>query len=115
MRWLLDEMLPKATAEELERLGHDAVSVIDVGLAGADDSAVFDHAVAEKRIVVTENFADFATLLEQHQHAEEATVPVVFVRKADLPSRGALPPHLAKHLDRWAEDNPEPYDGVHWP
>lgn len=108
-------MLPKVTAEELEQLGHDAVSVLDVELAGAEDSAVFDFAVSEQRIVVTENFADFAALLEQRQRADEPCVPVVFVRKAAFPSRGALPTHLAKHLDRWAEENPEPYEGFHWP
>lgn len=115
MRWLLDEMLPKVTAAELEQLGHDAISVVDVELAGVEDSAVFDFAVSDQRIVVTENFADFAALLEQRQRADEPCVPVVFVRKAAFPSRRALPAHLAKHLDRWAEENPEPYEGFHWP
>jgi predicted nuclease of predicted toxin-antitoxin system len=115
VRWLLDEMLPRATAEELEQLGHDAVSVADADLSGVGDDVVFDFAVAEQRIVVTENFADFATLLEQRQRQDEPCVPVVFVRKAAFPARRALPSHLAKHLDRWAEQNPEPYEGFHWP
>lgn len=115
MRWLLDEMLPKATTEALELLGHDAVSVVDVELGGTDDGAVFEFAVSEQRIVVTENFADYATLLQHRQQREEPCVPVVFVRKAAFPSRGALPSPLAKHLDRWAGANPEPYEGFHWP
>jgi hypothetical protein len=115
VRWLLDEMLAKATATELEKLGHDAIAVVDAELAGADDPVVFEYAVAEQRIVVTENFADFAALLEKRQRAEEPCVPVVFVRKASFPFRGALPTHLAKHLHRWAEENPEPYTGFHWP
>ncbi|MDZ7734264.1 MAG: DUF5615 family PIN-like protein [Acidimicrobiia bacterium] len=115
MRWLLDEMLPRDAAEELVRLGHDAVSVVDVGLAGADDEAVFDLAVAQQRVVVTENFADYATLLEQRQRHDEPCVPVVFVRKTAFPTRGALPSQLATHLHRWAEENPEPYEGFHWP
>lgn len=57
MRWLLDEMLPPATAEHLVQLGHDAVSVDDVDLAGAEDDEVFAFAVSDQRIVVTENFA----------------------------------------------------------
>lgn len=57
MRWLLDEMLPPTTAELLNERGHDAVSVQAAGLAGAADPDVFDHAVAEQRLVVTENFA----------------------------------------------------------
>lgn len=115
MKWLLDEMLPKGAADELELLGHDAISVLDVELAGAEDSAVFDFAVSERRIMVTENFADFAALVEQRRRADEPSVPVVFVRKAAFPSRGALRAHLAKHLHRWAEEHPEPYEGVHWP
>lgn len=108
-------MLPKVTARELEQLGHDAISVLDVNLAGVEDGTVFDFAVSQQRVVVTENFADFAALLEQHQRAEEPCVPVVFVRKDSFPSRGALPARLARHLDRWARENPEPYEGFHWP
>jgi hypothetical protein len=115
VRWLIDEMLPKATADELGRLGHDAVSVIDIELRGADDATVFAFAVTEQRIMVTENFADDATLLQQRQQDEEPCVPVVFVRKSALSSRGALATRLAKHLHEWAEENPEPYEGFHWP
>jgi len=115
VRWLIDEMLPRATAVELEALGHDALSVVDVELRGADDSTVFEFALTEQRIVVTENFADYAALLQQRQQQAEPCVPVVFVRKAALSARGALPSRLARHLHRWAEANPEPYEGFHWP
>ena len=40
-------------------LGHDAVSVKDVGVGGADDDAVLDYAIAEERVLLTFN-ADFA-------------------------------------------------------
>ena len=114
MRWLVDEMLPPATAERLNQLGHDAVSVHDVGLAGADDDDVFGYAVANQRVVVTENFADYAVILEQRQSRDEPCVPVVFVRKSAFP-RGALAAHLAEHLDAWATQNADPYMGAHWP
>lgn len=115
MRWLIDEMLPPATAAELIRRGHDAVHVNDLGLAGHGDPVVFDAAAADRRIVVTENFADYATLLEQRLRKDQPCVPVVFVRKADLPRRGALAAHLADRLDAWATAHPEPYLGAHWP
>jgi predicted nuclease of predicted toxin-antitoxin system len=108
-------MLPPAVAGELARRGHDAVSVHDAGLGGADDTTVFDWAVSQNRVVVTENFADFATLLDQRLRAEQPCVPVVFVRKADLPRRGALAGHLGKKLDGWARAHPEPYLGPHGP
>ena len=62
MRWLLDEMLPAAAAVELAERGHDAVSVLDIGMGGAADAEIFDRAVREGRVVVTENFGDYATL-----------------------------------------------------
>ena len=114
MRWLLDEMLPPGAAEELNGRGHDATTVADLGLAGQPDPVIFDRALSEGRVVVTENIADFAVLLDQRLRNDQPVVPVVFVRKTDLPRRGALPHHLAERLDRWAEANPDPYLGPHW-
>jgi hypothetical protein len=96
-------------------MGHDAVSVLDIEMGAAPDSDVFERAVLEDRVVVTENFADYATLLEQRQGRGERCVAVVFVRRADLPRRGALAVHLARRLDVWAESNPEPFVGLYWP
>jgi predicted nuclease of predicted toxin-antitoxin system len=107
-------MLPPDTAAELNRCGHDATSVAALALSGQADPVVFDRAVAEGRVVVTENVADFALLLDQRLRNDEPSTPVVFVRKADLPRRGALPHHLAERLNSWAEANPEPYLGPHW-
>ncbi|MDQ3978236.1 MAG: DUF5615 family PIN-like protein [Actinomycetota bacterium] len=115
MRWLLDEMLPRVAAEQLNRRRHDAISVYDIDLTGADDVEVFTRAVAEDRVLVTENFADYSLLLTNRLSADEPCVPVVFVRKPDLPSGAALATHLADRLDRWAAANPDPYVGLHWP
>jgi predicted nuclease of predicted toxin-antitoxin system len=115
MRWLLDEMLPAATCRELDRRGHDAVSVYDAGLGGATDDDVFDFAVREERILVTENFADYALLVERRLTRSEPCVPVVFVRKSDLARRGGLATRLAKRLHDWAAASPDPYVGLHWP
>jgi len=115
VRWLIDEMLPPATASELQRRGHDALSVADLGLIGQPDPAVFDCAVTQQRIIVTENFRDYAVLLEQRLRNNEPCVSVIFVRKADLSPRGALPARLAARLHAWAEANPDPYLGPHWP
>jgi predicted nuclease of predicted toxin-antitoxin system len=115
VRWLIDEMLPPATAAELNHRGHDAIHVNDLGLAGQEDPAVFETAVTQGRIVVTENVADYATLLDQRLRNDEPAVPVVFVRKTDFPRRGALAGHLAERLHTWAASHPDPYLGAHWP
>ncbi|MGI9032481.1 MAG: DUF5615 family PIN-like protein [Acidimicrobiales bacterium] len=114
MRWLIDEMLPRA-AELLNQRGHDVVSVHDVGLTGAADSDVFDLAVADQRLVVTENFADYSLLLTQHLSNDQPCVPVVFIHKPRSPRGGALAGHLTARLDAWAAANPDPYVGAHWP
>ena len=103
MKWLLDEMLPAATCRQLARRGHDAISVYDVNLGGADDARVFDAAVSEQRVMVTENFADYAILLEQCVSTGAPCVPVVFVRKTGSSARRALAARLAKRLDDWAK------------
>jgi predicted nuclease of predicted toxin-antitoxin system len=114
VRWLIDEMLPPATAAELIDRGHDAVSVIGLGLAGQPDLVVFDIAVLQDRIVVTENVGDYAVLLDERLRGDKPATPVVFVRKGDLPRRGALAYRLAERLHAWAESNPDPYLGPHW-
>ena len=58
------------------------------------------------RAVVTENVVDFAA---------ERDVVLVFVLKRNLPAGGGQAPALAKALDRWAHDHPDPYLGPHWP
>jgi predicted nuclease of predicted toxin-antitoxin system len=113
VKWLVDAMLPSET-DELNRRGHDAASVSGLGLAGQPDPVIYETAVAEGRIVVTENIADFAVLLDHRLRSHEPAVPIIFVRKGDLPRRGALPHHLAQRLDRWAEAKPDPYLGPHW-
>ena len=61
---------------------------------------------AEGRAVVTENVADFAA---------ERDVVLVFVLKKNLPAGSGQAPALAKVLDRWSRDYPDPYLGPHWP
>lgn len=115
MRWLIDEMLPPATADELNERGHEALSVAAAGLAATDDAIVYAAAVDQDRVMVTENFADFSVVFAQRLAGEQPCVALVFVRKKDYPRGGALASHLAAHLHRWATDNPDPYPGPHWP
>jgi hypothetical protein len=105
--FLIDEMFPTATAALLrERHGHDAVHVAEIGLRAADDAEVAALARAQGRAVVTENVADFSA---------ERDVVLVFVLKKNLPVGGGQAAALAKILDSWARDHPQPYLGPHWP
>jgi len=105
--FIVDEMFPTATAVLLrDTYGHNAVHVVEIGLRAADDAQVAVTARAEGRAVVTENVADFVA---------ERDVVLVFVLKKSLPTGGGQAAALAKVLDRWAEDHPDPYLGPHWP
>src|SRR6266487_1529605 len=80
--------------------------VAEAGLRAADDAEVASTARAEGRVVVTENVADVSA---------ERDVVLVFVLKKNLPAGGGMASGLAKILDRWAQDYPDPYIGPHWP
>jgi hypothetical protein len=105
--FLIDEMFPVAAAEVLRTThGHDAVHVAEVGLRAAEDAQVAAMARADGRAVVTGNVADFAA---------ERDVVLVFILKRNLPAGGGQAAALARILDRWAQDVPDPYLGHHWP
>ena len=105
--FLVDEMFPPETAVLLrDTYSHDAVHVGEVGLRAADDAHVAALARAQGRAVVTENVADFVA---------ERDVVLVFVLKHRLPAGGGQGVALANLLNQWAQDNPEPYLGPHWP
>ena len=105
--FLVDEMFPAAAAEILcTKYGHDAVHVTEVGLRAADDMQVAAAARVEGRAVVTENVVDFAA---------ERDLVLVFVLRKNLPAGGGQAVALARILDRWDKDHPDPYLGHHWP
>ncbi|WP_423916734.1 DUF5615 family PIN-like protein [Candidatus Poriferisodalis sp.] len=91
MRWLLDEMLPHAAARILNERGHDAVCVADTQLRSARDEDVYGAAVAEGRVVVSEDEDDYARILSHALEAGTPAVPVVVVRKSRLRRGGQCP------------------------
>jgi hypothetical protein len=105
--FLVDEMFPPTTAVLLrDKYGLDAVHVSEAGLAAADDAQAAAAARAEGRCIITENVADFSA---------ERDVVLVFVLTRNLPAGGGQAAALAGLLDRWAQSNPDPYLGPHWP
>ena len=89
-----------AVATLRDTYGHDAVHVAEIGLRAAEDAHVAAAARGEDRAVVTENVADFAA---------ERDLVLVFVFKKNLPAGGGQAAALAKVLDRWAQEHPDPY------
>ena len=62
MKLLLDENLSPLHGRTLRALGHDAVSIVELGLSGADDTVVRATAIEQDRILVTMD-GDFANVL----------------------------------------------------
>ncbi|WP_420609671.1 DUF5615 family PIN-like protein [Candidatus Poriferisodalis sp.] len=114
MRWLLDEMLPHAAAEILSRLGHDATSVSAMGFRQAPDSVVYQLALAENRILVTEDRGGFVPIAKADLEAGRPAVPIVIVHRDEFGRHGALPHHLADALNRWSQQVSTPWPGPHY-
>lgn len=114
MRFLLDEMFGERVAELLTEKGHDALHVGGIGMGGAPDADVLERAAHDRRIVVTENAADFLPLLDQRQAAGLRMTPVLIARTVGRGSGGALHADVARAIDRWAGANPAPYAHAHW-
>lgn len=58
IRFHLDEHVARAVAEGLRRLGIDVTTTADAGLLGAEDSDQIAYALAQSRVIFTED-ADF--------------------------------------------------------
>jgi hypothetical protein len=113
VRFLIDEMPPPSLARDLRTLGHDALDVREVGLGNHPDRDILDVAARESRVVVTENFGDFTRLVDAALRDGLASAPVALVRRGHGPG-GAIADRLARALDRWAREHPEPWVGPHW-
>jgi predicted nuclease of predicted toxin-antitoxin system len=61
MRIKLDENLPEASADILQKLGHDAETVHHEGLSGRDDDSVWAAAQGEARFFITQDL-DFSNI-----------------------------------------------------
>lgn len=68
MRLLLDEQFSAGIAEALRARGHDVVALQDADRQhwrGLSDPDLFDLALAERRAIVTENFAHFRSCADR--------------------------------------------------
>lgn len=73
MRFLIDNALSPTVGEELNRAGHDAVHVRELGMQAAPDEEIFDRAAEEGRIVISAD-TDFGTLLAIRKQARPSVV-----------------------------------------
>ena len=107
-------MFPAEGAVELGKRGYDARAAVQ-DLRALTDEQLLDVAVAEERVLVTENVVDFVELLQDRLSRGGDVVPVVFVLKSALPRDALrLSRALAERLDAWADEHPEPFPTAYW-
>ncbi len=104
-RLLLDEHYSDAIAAALRAAGHDVVaSVADAELRGASDPELFQHAVAHRRRIVTENVKDFRPILLQAVGAAGPVAPLLLVSPRRFPhGRGDRTTTIVMALRAWLD------------
>lgn len=63
MKILADEHMPKVLLDALRQAGHEVITVVELGMAGAPDEEILQRARAENALILTED-KDFGRLLE---------------------------------------------------
>lgn len=62
MKFLVDQAVSWQVAHDLQNHGYDAIHVRDIDLAAVPDEAILAQALADDRIIITQD-TDFGTLL----------------------------------------------------
>jgi len=97
VKFLIDAQLPPSLAQWLRAAGYDAQAVREVGLREADDGAIWRHAQATGRVIVTKD-EDFA----QRTQAGAAGPVIVWLRVGNT-SNAALRAWLLPQMPRLVE------------
>ena len=86
MKLLLDEMWAPAIAEALRHRGHAVVAVAErLDLRGMPDEAIFEAALAEGWVIVTENVVDYRPLAADAMRAGRAYPAMIFTSNRAYP------------------------------
>lgn len=118
MRSLLDEHVDRVVAEQLRRRGHDVTAVTEEArLVGASDRELLEHAVAQRRAVVTYDIDDFRVAIAERAVDGRPHFGVVFLSPRRFPQGkrhvGALITALDAFLSEHADDDTQ--DREWWP
>lgn len=89
MTFLIDANLSPRVVKALEAAGFAAIHVADVGLATATDDEIFDHAVAERLIVITAD-SDFPMMLALRRATSPSVVHLRHVAELGPEDHAAL-------------------------
>jgi predicted nuclease of predicted toxin-antitoxin system len=87
VKLLLDEMISGEVAARLRDRDHDVIAVVvDQGLKGSSDSAVFAAAQEQGRAVVTYNRVDFEPIVRSLGEANRVHCGLVIINSRRFPN-----------------------------
>ena len=95
-RFLIDEDVDADLADYLRDQGYNAISVVEAGLRGADDEAVWQRARSERRILVTRNGKHFS---DDRRFPIDQSPGVAILGSQD--KRAAI--HCIRLMGKWGE------------
>jgi hypothetical protein len=105
VRILLDEMYGRGLVKALDLHRIEAVTAIELGLAGLSDPDLLDAAADRGRSLLTENVADFARLASEHVAAGRHHAGVLIALSSRFSRRASGIPHLAAAVGAIASDD----------
>jgi uncharacterized protein DUF5615 len=113
---LLDEMFSPVIAADLTARGIDCRAVVaDPVLRAMSDLEVFQTAVAEERVIVTNNVPDFESLRRAHEAAGQEVPGLIYTSDTTFPRTKAFVSQLAAALAAAAAGHEAARrGGVHW-
>jgi predicted nuclease of predicted toxin-antitoxin system len=85
VKFLIDAQLPSALARWIERQGHRATHIFEIGLERGEDGPIWEHAGNDNAVIITkdEDFADRWLLSDR-------PVPLIWIRKGNCSNRALL-------------------------
>jgi hypothetical protein len=107
MRLLLDEQLSPEIAKQLQRRGHDVLSVAEAGLRGHEDAALLIWASGQERAIVTNNIRDFRRLHANYLSAATAHYGIILLPATKFSLRLDARWTIVTALDRFLSEHPQ--------
>ena len=112
---LLDEMFSPAIATELAARGIDCRAVVaDPVLRALSDLEIFQAALAEGRVLVTNNVPDFESLRRAHEAAGNEVPGLIYTSDLTFPRTKAYVSRLGAALAAAADRETARCAGVLW-
>jgi hypothetical protein len=104
LRLLLDEMWSPVIADQLRRRGYDVAAVAErTDLRSKSDDAIFAGALAEGRVVVTEDVAGFRPLADEEIASGRFHPGLVFASRRRFDTEGLMVRRLSSLLESDAD------------